>query len=64
MAEWLRRVSTTQELVVEAGITGSRDKVLEALLSDPLSGRIDYDSLGRMADEMLAATSRWLPQFA
>jgi alpha-galactosidase len=64
MAEWLRRISTTQELVVEAGVSGSRDKVFEALLSDPLSGRIDYDALGRMTDEMLAATSRWLPQFA
>ena len=64
IAEWLRRVSTTQELVVEAGVTGSRDKVLEAMLADPLTGRGDYDALGKMTDEMLAATSRWLPQFA
>jgi len=64
MAEWLRRICTTQELVVDAGISGSREKVFEAMLSDPLAGRIDYDALARMTDEMLGATSRWLPQFA
>lgn len=64
MAEYLRRVSTAQELTVEAALTGSRDTVFEAMLADPLAGRLDYDALGRMVDEMLAATSRWLPQFA
>ena len=63
MAEWLRRISTTQELVVEAGASGSRDKVFEAMLSDPLASRIDYDALARMTDEMLDATRPWLPQF-
>ena len=64
MAEYLRRVSTAQELTVEAALTGSRESVFEAMLADPLAGRLDYDALGRMVDEMLAATSRWLPQFA
>jgi len=64
MAEQLRRVSASQELTVEAAVSGSRDKVLEAMLADPLAGRIDYDALGRMTDEMLAATKPWLPQFA
>jgi alpha-galactosidase len=64
MAEQLRQVSTSQELTVEAAITGNRDKVFEAMLEDPLAGRIDYDALGRMTDEMLAATKRWLPQFS
>ena len=32
--------------------------------ADPLAGRIDYDELERMTDELLAATSEWLPQFA
>ena len=64
MAEYLRRVSTAQELTVEAALTGSRETVFEAMLADPLAGRLDYDALGRMVDEMLAATSRWLPQFA
>jgi alpha-galactosidase len=64
MREQLRRVSASQELTVEAAISGNRDKVLEAMLADPLAGRLDYDALGRMTDEMLAATKPWLPQFA
>jgi len=64
LAETLHRVSAAQELTVEAGLTGSRERVMEALLVDPLAGRIDYDALGAMGDEMLAATKRWLPQFA
>ena len=36
----------------------------EAMLLDPLAGRIDYDQVGEMTDEMLAATKAWLPQFA
>ena len=46
MAECLRRVSASQELTVEAAVTGNRDKVVEAMLLDPLAGRIDYDQLG------------------
>jgi alpha-galactosidase len=64
MAECLRRVSASQELTVEAAVTGNRDTVFEAMLLDPLAGRIDYDRLGAMTDEMLAATKAWLPQFA
>jgi alpha-galactosidase len=64
MAECLHRVSASQELTVEAAVTGNRDKVVEAMLLDPLAGRIDYDQVGEMTDEMLAATSAWLPQFA
>ncbi len=63
MADALRRVSVSQELTVEAAVEGSRDTVFEAMLTDPFAGRIDYDALGRMTDEMLAATKRWLPQF-
>jgi alpha-galactosidase len=64
MAETLHRVSASQELTVEAAVTGSRDKVVEAMLLDPLAGRIDFDRLAAMTDELLDATSRWLPQFA
>ncbi|MDQ1509277.1 MAG: hypothetical protein QOG50_1121, partial [Actinomycetota bacterium] len=45
-------------------ITGNRDRAVEAMLLDPLAGRIDFDRVEQMTDEMLAATSRWLPQFA
>ncbi len=64
MAECLRRVSASQELTVEAAVTGDRDAVFEAMLLDPLAGRIDYDQVAAMADELLDATGEWLPQFA
>jgi galacturan 1,4-alpha-galacturonidase len=63
MAESLHRVSASQELTVEAAVTGNRDKVVEAMLLDPLAGRIDYDRVAEMTDEMLTATKAWLPQF-
>jgi alpha-galactosidase len=63
MAEQLRRVSASQELTVEAALTGDRDIVFAAMLADPLAGRIDYEALGEMTDELLAATGPWLPQF-
>jgi alpha-galactosidase len=64
MAEWLRRVSAVQELTVEAALLGDRDTVVEAMLLDPLAGRIDIDRVEQMTDEMLHATQAWLPQFA
>lgn len=64
LAEQVRRVSAAQELTVEAAISGDRDAVFAAMVADPLAGRIDYDALGRMTDELLAATAAWLPQFA
>ncbi len=64
LAEWLRRIVAAQEATVEAALTGDREKVVEAMLLDPLAGRIDFDHLQQMTDEMLAATAQWLPQFA
>jgi alpha-galactosidase len=64
LAEWLRRIVAGQEATVEAALTGDRDKVVEAMLLDPLAGRIDFDHLEQMTDELLAATKPWLPQFA
>ena len=64
MAEALRRVAASQELTVDAAVSGDRDTAFAAMLLDPLAGRVDYDELARMTDEMLAATAEWLPQFA
>jgi alpha-galactosidase len=64
LADTVRRVSLAQELTVEAAVTGNRDRVVDAMMIDPLAGRIDYHALQRMADEMITATSKWLPQFA
>jgi alpha-galactosidase/6-phospho-beta-glucosidase family protein len=51
-------------MTVEAAISGSRDAAVDAMLLDPLAGRIDFDRVEQMTDEMLAATAPWLPQFA
>ncbi|MDQ1432646.1 MAG: hypothetical protein QOF40_3248 [Actinomycetota bacterium] len=63
IAECLRRVSASQELTVDAAVTGDRDAAFSAMLLDPLTSRLGYDAIGAMTDEMLAATSVWLPQF-
>jgi alpha-galactosidase len=64
ITEMVHRVVAAQEATVEAAVTGSRDAVVEAMLLDPLAGRIDFDHVEQMTDEMLAATTQWLPQFA
>ena len=64
LAECLRRVVASQEMTVEAAISGSRDRAVDAMLLDPLAGRIDFDHVEQMTDEMLAATAQWLPQFS
>jgi alpha-galactosidase len=64
MGEWLRRVHVSQELTVEAALTGRRDLVLEAMLADPSCAVLAYDDVVAMTDELLAATAPWLPQFA
>jgi alpha-galactosidase len=64
LAEHLRRVSASQELTVDAALTGRSETVFEAMLADPLASRIDWDQLQSMTDDLLAATAAWLPQFA
>lgn len=64
MAEALRRVSASQELTVDAAVTGDRSTAFAAMLLDPLASRADYDEVAAMTEEMLAATAVWLPQFA
>jgi alpha-galactosidase len=64
MAECLRRVSASQELTVDAAVTGNRDTAFAAMLLDPLASRLDYDAIAGMTDEMLDATAPWLPQFS
>jgi alpha-galactosidase/6-phospho-beta-glucosidase family protein len=64
LTEALRRIVASQEMTVEAAISGDRDTAVNAMLLDPLAGRIDFDHVELMTDEMLAATARWLPQFS
>jgi alpha-galactosidase len=62
-AEVLRRHVATQELTVEAAVRGSHTAALAAFALDPLAGRGDLRATEAMAEELLAGTGRWLPQF-
>jgi galacturan 1,4-alpha-galacturonidase len=63
LGEYLRRVSMAQELTVDAAVSGSRSKVLEAMFSDPAAGGLPFENVLAMTEELLASTGRWLPQF-
>jgi len=62
--EIVRRHVATQELTIEAALTGDRVLAAEAFALDPLAGRGDLRSMEAMVDELLASTAEWLPQFA
>jgi alpha-galactosidase len=64
LGEAVRRIAATEELTVEAALTGDRTKVLEAMLADPYAGSIPYEDTVAMTDELLAATEDWLPQLS
>jgi alpha-galactosidase len=63
LAELLRRHVATQELTVEAAVTGDRATARAAMALDPLAGRGDFRAVEAMADDLLAGTAAWLPQF-
>jgi alpha-galactosidase len=63
LTEWLRRIVASQETTVEAALSGRRAKVVEAMMLDPLAGRIDLEQLEHMTNDLLSATAAWLPQF-
>jgi alpha-galactosidase len=63
-AELLRRQVATQELTVEAALTGDVALARQAMLLDPLAGRGDLRRTDSMTDELLAGTATWLRQFA
>ncbi len=64
VAELLRRQVATQELTVEAAVTGDRSTIEAAFALDPLAGRGDLHDTEAMVDELLDATAAWLPQVA
>jgi alpha-galactosidase len=63
LGEQLRRVADAEERTVDAALSGRRTGVLEAMLADPLAGRLPYEDVVAMTDELLTATRSWLPQF-
>ncbi len=64
LGECLRRIVYSQELTVEAALTGDRTLVLEAMLTDQMAGRLPYEHIVALTDELLMATAPWLGQFA
>ena len=53
-----------QELIVHAALTGSREAVHHAVMLDPLTAAVcTLPQIHAMVEELLAAQSRWLPQF-
>jgi alpha-galactosidase len=52
-----------QDLSVEAALEGSREKVLQAMLADPLNNNNDAREITAMLDELLKANASLLPQF-
>jgi alpha-galactosidase len=63
LGEHLRRVVSSQELTVDAAVSGEPTTVLEAMLADPMAGSLPYEHVVSMTDELLTATAPWLPQF-
>jgi alpha-galactosidase len=61
--EIVRRHVATQELTVEAALSGDRRLAAEAFALDPLAGRGDLRDMEAMVDGLLAGTAEWLPQF-
>jgi len=59
----VHRHCLNQELTVEGAIEGNREKILHAMIADPLNNGNDYRDLGRMLDEMIEANRPLLPQF-
>lgn len=54
-----------QELAVEAAVHGDVNLLKQAFMHDPLCGAVcDPEELSQLADEMLVAQARWLPQYA
>ena len=63
MAAHLRRLVRSQELTVEAALTGDRDLLIDALATDPFAGRLARDELVAMAAELVDANAAFLPGF-
>ena len=56
---------SVQRLAVEAAVHGDVNLLKQSLLMDPLTGAVcTPPEIDQMADEMLVAQAKWLPQFA
>jgi 6-phospho-beta-glucosidase len=55
----IAHVSAYEELALDAAIRGGRDRVVQALLANPLIGQ--YDLSNRLGDALIAANEKFLP---
>jgi 6-phospho-beta-glucosidase len=55
----IAHVSAYEELALDAAIHGGRDRVVQALLANPLIGQ--YDLANRLGDALIAANEKYLP---
>ncbi len=54
-----------QEMGMEAAVRGDATLLKQAMLHDPLTGAVcDPEEIWQMADELLVAQAKWLPQYA
>ncbi len=59
-----RSMINVQELAVEAALTGNREKAVQAISVDPLTGALmTLPRIRRMVEDMFRAEAKWLPQF-
>jgi alpha-galactosidase len=64
IAATLRQHITTQELTVEAALTGDRRVARQAFLQDPqMAARLTPEATTALLDELLEAHADYLPQF-
>lgn len=63
VASMVHRHCVIQDLSVEGALDGDRNKVLQAMLEDPLNNNNDFREIKVMLDELLEANALWLPQF-
>jgi alpha-galactosidase/6-phospho-beta-glucosidase family protein len=61
LTQYLMRHIPTQEMIVEAGLTGNRELATLALANDPLVP--DPDTARKIADDVFNEFADWLPQF-
>ncbi|MFH1086720.1 MAG: alpha-glucosidase/alpha-galactosidase [Chloroflexota bacterium] len=60
-----RACINVQQLAVEGSLEGDREKIVHALMLDPLTAAVcTLPQIRAMTEELFVAEARWLPQFA
>ena len=60
---WIEHHIRTQDLTVEAALTGELELALKALSLDPLVSHLTLAEITKMGKRLLQANSQYLPQF-